>query len=421
MVRQRPRLMIVSPIPVLPVIAGGPARLVAFLDYFKEQGFHVDLVTVVHENGLREVLEERVDKLWIYESPMSRVRSALPVNDNKFSLLSLLLLPARIGWKVSRFFYRGGRAVVRYLSKRSPSFIESRRDRRFDEYAARVAQEIKPAAVIASYVWTARCLDSVPPSALKIIDTIDIQHMRAANSRAAGYDMSRIQCSKEEEVEELLRADILLAIQKGEMDILKEMCPSTRVMLFEHALKIHEYLPSPEGEANIFFVGNLYEPNVEGLKDFLNGAWPQVREAFPQCTLSVCGKICDAIDEGIPGIRLEGIVPELEPYYRAATIVINPVPFGTGLKIKTVEALAYAKCLVTTECGITGLPTPKDGVDYCVLCPSKAMAEPIIALLNDPARRSQIEEKAYRLAVDRFSPESAYGEVRRVIEKVPRY
>ena len=83
-------------------------------------------------------------------------------------------------------------------------------------------------------------------------------------------------------------------------------------------------------------MGNLYEPNVEGLKCVLEKAWPQILEAFPQCTLIVCGKVCEAIDEDIPGIRLEGIVPTLEPYYRSATIVINTVPFGTGLKIKTV-------------------------------------------------------------------------------------
>ena len=46
----------------------------------------------------------------------------------------------------------------------------------------------------------------------------------------------------------------------------------------------------------------------------------------------------------------------IEKEYAEATVVINPAWIGTGLKIKTVEALARGKALVTTPKGIEGLP-----------------------------------------------------------------
>ena len=51
-----------------------------------------------------------------------------------------------------------------------------------------------------------------------------------------------------------------------------------------------------------------------------------------------------------------GPVDDLDPVYRRARVVVNPAVAGTGLKIKTVEALSRLRPIVTWPNGAEGLP-----------------------------------------------------------------
>jgi glycosyltransferase involved in cell wall biosynthesis len=55
-------------------------------------------------------------------------------------------------------------------------------------------------------------------------------------------------------------------------------------------------------------------------------------------------------------VTVLGHVPDLTDEYRAARVVINPAVAGTGLKIKTVEALAHLRPVVGWPHNRDGLP-----------------------------------------------------------------
>lgn len=50
-----------------------------------------------------------------------------------------------------------------------------------------------------------------------------------------------------------------------------------------------------------------------------------------------------------------GSVDSLDPLYRDCHLVINPAVAGTGVKIKTLEALAHHRPVVTWRAGVDGL------------------------------------------------------------------
>jgi hypothetical protein len=50
-------------------------------------------------------------------------------------------------------------------------------------------------------------------------------------------------------------------------------------------------------------------------------------------------------------------VEDTLPLYRAAALIINPVVAGTGVKIKTLEALCHLRPIVTWPGGVDGLDT----------------------------------------------------------------
>jgi len=117
--------------------------------------------------------------------------------------------------------------------------------------------------------------------------------------------------------------------------------------------------------------------------------------------------VCRAFSEVPAGVTLHGLVPSLEPYYADAAVVLNPVPYGTGLKIKTVEALCFGKALVTTPSGVIGLP--RDGDLPYVIAEIGDMAAPVSELLASPDRRDALGAAALAFARGRFAPEVAYA------------
>ena len=351
-------------------------------------------------------LKKIVGRVWIFSR---RKRFFLEKNDRLKAIVKMAIdsIMGRESANLNED-QRGHREACR-----PHSFILRKIDHSLCRYAGNIAFKQHPVAVICEFAWTAKALDYVPDSVLKICDTHDIQHLRRKNAQASGSDLPYHDCTREEECGELSRADILLAIQEKEFEALIEMCPNSRVVLAEHAVTELRKLSSPEESKTVFFVGNLYDPNVVGLKSFLSDAWPKIATRVPNAQLVVCGKVCEAFDEKLKNVQFKGVVEDLLPYYANAAVVINPVTYGSGLKIKTVEALSFGKCLVSTQAGAYGIR--HDDAPF-VVCDSIAeMSDQIVFLLENVSERKKREQKTWDYAVNRFSPNAVYGEFEKVL------
>jgi glycosyltransferase involved in cell wall biosynthesis len=112
----------------------------------------------------------------------------------------------------------------------------------------------------------------------------------------------------------------------------------------------------------LLFNGMLnYKPNLDALKIILDKINPLLltQPAF-RYKIIICGK-------GLPdelnslqeytdkNIIFAGFVPDIETYFKAADIFLNPVQSGGGIKTKMVEAIAYGTTVIATETGATGI------------------------------------------------------------------
>jgi glycosyltransferase involved in cell wall biosynthesis len=394
----RPVALFITPGGMMPVLGGGSARVWGLMEHFRTRGFRIELATANH--GMHnQTIEARVDRLWLNQPQASRA-------------------PAKTGWK--EWTRRAAvEAVHHYRAWRNPdkrNIIERNRSRGIEALAGRAACASRPVVAVATYAWMAPALDRMPPGVLRVLDTIDIQHQRAERARASGGDLSYVRCTREEEIAELTRADIILAIQPEEAREFLDLCPGRPVVSATHAYTIPDTPPPSATGEDILYVGNLYDPNVLGLSHFLRHAWPRVRAARPGARLRVCGRVCRAFRFPVRGVRFEGCVPDLDPYYRGAALVINPVAYGSGLKIKTVEALAQSKCLVCTEEGLRGLGDPAD-LPLVVADVRDGMADRIIELLANPARRAGIEQAAWQYARQYLTAETVYKDLDAVLDQ----
>jgi glycosyltransferase involved in cell wall biosynthesis len=85
------------------------------------------------------------------------------------------------------------------------------------------------------------------------------------------------------------------------------------------------------------------------------------------------------------------------------------VTLGTGLKIKTVEALALGKAVVTTSCGAEGLERGT-GSAFIVADDMRQLAREVVELLQNPTRRLSLESTAIKWAWTEFAPGVVFRE-----------
>src|SRR5690606_8198091 len=75
---------------------------------------------------------------------------------------------------------------------------------------------------------------------------------------------------------------------------------------------------------------------------------------------------------------------DLGEAYDMADVVVNPRQFGTGLSIKSIEALSYGKPLVASPAGSSGMEDGA-GTAFYLGKSSEALAEGIVRMLQDDA------------------------------------
>ena len=75
----------------------------------------------------------------------------------------------------------------------------------------------------------------------------------------------------------------------------------------------------------------------------------------PDAELRVVGSVGDSAEAWSPEIRILGRIDDVSAAYAQARVVINPAVAGTGLKIKTVEALCHLRPIVVWPSGVEGI------------------------------------------------------------------
>ena len=353
----RPTVLVVTEKELFPINEGNRARIVTMIGWLREFGFQVVLIAR-RPVGIRATFFTH----WLVDKLVS-------VETNRFSPGSPL------AYDSSAFFEPVRTAVRRFA----------------------------PVAVIAEYIWMAPILDVVEPGVLRIIDTLDLMHVRR---RFRGH-LSHVwvECTEHEERLLLEKADAILAIQAREVEAFRKLVPSRRVICLPHCVQIQPTRPAARASI-VSIIASDNPGNIEGLNTFLQAGWPIVRRQHPQAELRIYGALAAQAPDAEGVIRV-GYSADLTRAYGDAAVIINPVRFATGLKIKTVEALARGKAVVTTSCGAEGLDGGV-GTAFIVADDVREFAGAVSVLMDNAPRRRQFELAAIRFAAAEFSPEKAY-------------
>lgn len=148
-------------------------------------------------------------------------------------------------------------------------------------------------------------------------------------------------------------------------------------------------------DLTVGFIGSMFwEPSRRAAERLLLRVWPLVRAEVAGARLLIAGwQAEEHLGRLFPieGAELVPTVARPAEFFDRLTVLLFPPVGGTGMKIKTLEAMAYGVPIVTTEEGIEGLEDV-GGAPQSVADDDHALAGAAVALLNDPRLRRQVAE-----------------------------
>jgi hypothetical protein len=336
-------VMVVSHVSPWPVRAGNEYRLARLLDHLQSRGHRIVLVLASLPNEpMGPTVFDRLAEM--YGNVVKCDRDGTVT----FRLRDIPDVLSGLG---------GRSSVVRTVEAQSPSRLRQT-DLAFchevvEATALALAQALGRVAVVAEYIFMTRFFDKLGPDVLRIVDTHDVFSQKGSNVVAYGVPDGEMPAA--DEAKRLNRADVIIAIHQADAAALKALAPDREVLVSGVDTPILASAEWPN-RPGVFLAGSANLLNVTGLRDFLRFCWPSVLEQVPDAQLRVAGGVGRAAPPDEKSVEVLGHVPDLTAEYRAARVVINPTVAGTGLKIKTVEALANLRPVVGWPHNRDGLP-----------------------------------------------------------------
>ncbi|MBS1524420.1 MAG: glycosyltransferase family 4 protein [Bacteroidetes bacterium] len=271
-------------------------------------------------------------------------------------------------------------------------------------------------SVIIEYIHSSYFLNYLNGDPQIILDAHDIISDRAEEFKKFNYAGALYEIPKETEFEILEVYDHVMVLCAPDHEKLAQVFGREKILLCPHPVaSVHHHMRREVKK--ISYVASAYIPNRDAINEFITRCWPLISEEFPEVRLCIYGTICGAVAmQGFDNIMLKGFVPSLDHIYKEADIVINPIRFGAGLKIKNVEALAYGVPLVTTAHGARGLERGKNNA-FLVADGPTAFVNAVKYLISNKNRRQALSDSAHTFIAETFSEKMCFEPLIKILTK----
>jgi hypothetical protein len=269
-------------------------------------------------------------------------------------------------------------------------------------------------AVMSTYAWTAPIFAGLSKPMLTICDVQDIMHEHAdACHRATGQSTT---FALPEATESFLwrQWDVLLAITPEDQErIERDLLPRQTLMSVRHAASTMAPAPAPGLNDVALYAASDNASNVQAALWLLEKVWPLVRQARPSARLRIAGLVCRALPESareLPGVEVLGFKSDLGDEIDQSGVIVAPYLYGSGLKIKVVEAACAGKATITTSGGWSGTGF-EIGRGLEVHDDPSVFAQTLVSLLGSRKKRGALGAAALADAKRLFSAKACYGRI----------
>ena len=260
-------------------------------------------------------------------------------------------------------------------------------------------------SIIIEYIHNTYLLDYFSSDAKLILDTHDIISDRSDTFKTFNAQGNVYELDWKTEAEIFTKYDFVIGICEPDYLKIKSII-GEKALLCPHAIVPFSHMLRKKAEI-IGFVASEYLPNKDAINFFIKECWPEIVSKH-NVNLVIYGNVGKSVLlENERNITIKGFVPNLAEIYDTADIIINPVRFGAGLKIKNIEALGNAIPLVTTTHGSRGME-PVINKAYLVTDDAINFTKSVISLIDSYELRLKLSKNAYSFMANNFMPQQCY-------------
>jgi glycosyltransferase involved in cell wall biosynthesis len=151
----------------------------------------------------------------------------------------------------------------------------------------------------------------------------------------------------------------------------------------------------------------------------LNDIFPLVLERRPSAVLEIVGQGAERIiaRNANRNVHYVGMVDDLKPYLGRCALMVLPLRFGGGVRMRMMEAAALAVPVVSTPAGVAGMGLVK-GREYVEGLDADGMAEAVVNMLDDREAAETIGRNARSWAEREISLDSYPDRLEPLLEEL---
>lgn len=208
----------------------------------------------------------------------------------------------------------------------------------------------------------------------------------------------------------LRRLDVISTLSKRLVTSIQSINPVARVFIVPFGLDPSLYpftVNDRSGEPVIGFVGSMvWMPGYLAAHRLITRIFPLVKKRVPNARLLIAGwhareALADFVNH--PDVILAENVPDSQSYFERLQVLAYPLPQGSGVKVKILEALALGIPVVTTTDGVEGIEAI-DGEHCFVADEDHDFAERVVELLLNASLRRSFRRRGRALVEEQHSP-----------------
>ena len=203
------------------------------------------------------------------------------------------------------------------------------------------------------------------------------------------------------------RSDLVWCASTTDAEVVRREAPGVRVEVIPTIHTLHTRGKPFDERRHLLFIGHLrHRPNVDAVHFLAREILPLVRESLPDVELHVVGDHAppEILSYASESVRLLGYVPDVDPLFASARVMVAPLRFGAGAKGKIGEALSYGLPVVTTSVGAEGMGFT-NGSEVLVADDPREFAREVVRAYRDGELWQRLSDSGSAHVEKHFTPE----------------
>jgi glycosyltransferase involved in cell wall biosynthesis len=231
-------------------------------------------------------------------------------------------------------------------------------------------------------------------------------YQRISDTEPKGWssEYARIQARllSKSEVEQFKQCDLVVVCSKEDKRAAMQLAPDARLAVIGNGVDSCYFSPAKfelcASTPTILFTGTFgYQPNLDGLKYFVEEVLPLIKAEVPGCRFIFAGREAQRAYDGL-GVRDEHLdcvsdPVDIRPSFTKSWVFVVPLRSGGGTRLKILEAMSMQRPVVSTRIGAEGIPA-EDGRHLLIADSTEEFAGHVVRLIRERELRTRMALEA---------------------------